>query len=431
MERMSTSPRSLAVKRDWGHDETGCTVLHIDMDAFYASCEIARHPELKGKPVIIGTGNRAVVSAASYEAREYGINSAMAVATARRKCPQGIFLPVDMQYYRATSRRIFALMASVTDQIEQVSVDEAYMNVAQALLRWKSPSTIARWIRERVHAEFNVTCSVGIAANKLIAKLASTNAKPDGMLLVPLSQHAAFIRMLPLRSIPGVGPASAERFRRWGIQSVDQLAGLSESQITQITGSKVHAHSLWLAAQGKDARTVTPHTPEKSIGVERTFASDTADAATITALLRRCSDEVAATLRKRGLVARTITTKVRYDDLSYATKAHTLETPLDAASAIYPVARRLLYSIMKSEPSENEAATEFPRAIRLAGVSTSGLSPAQTTALQPALELDLEGDEAARTVTDAEKLRTAEKTLDSIRSRYGKNAVHLGAASSK
>ncbi|MCI1983695.1 MAG: DNA polymerase IV [Bifidobacteriaceae bacterium] len=452
---MSTSPRSQAVKRDWGHDETGCTVLHIDMDAFYASCEIARHPELKGKPVIIGTGNRAVVSAASYEARAYGINSAMAVATARRKCPQGIYLPVDMAYYRATSRKIFALIATVTDQIEQVSVDEAYVNVASALLLWHEPTAIARWIRATVHDRFNVTCSVGIATNKLIAKLASTNAKPDGMLLVPASRNAEFIQMLPLRSLPGVGPASAERFRRWGVETVAQLADLSESELVQITGSKIHAHDLLLAAQGRDERKVTPHTPEKSIGAERTFMADTTDVQTVSNLLRRSSEEVAASLRTRGLVARTVTTKLRFDDLSYATKALTLTEPLDSAAVIFPTARKLLFAMLHMAPD----VTELPRAVRLAGVSTSGLSPSKTTALQPALDFDVNdeapaltatpdngtasadtvrrrqegsakgsrtGSTRATTTADLERLRTAEKTLDSIRTRYGKGSIHLG-----
>lgn len=421
---MSTSPRSQAVKRDWGHDESGCIILHIDMDAFYASCEIARNPELKGKPVIIGTGNRSVVSAASYEARVYGINSAMAVATARRKCPHGIYLPVDMPYYRSISHQIFSLIASVTDQIEQVSVDEAYVDVSKALLLWKSPSSIAQWIREQVHATFNVTCSVGIASNKLIAKLASTNAKPDGMLLIPADRHAEFIQMLPLRSIPGVGPASAERFRRWGVESVSQLATMSESEINQITGSKIHAHTLWLAAQGKDSRKVTPHSPEKSIGSERTFMEDTTDVAPVNNLLRRCSEEVAATLRKRGLLARTVTVKVRFDDLSYATKALTLEAPVDSATEIFPVVRALLSAMMRMKTTD----TELPRPIRLAGVSTSGLSSSETTALQPAFDFETgtTHQEAHTEPTDTGKLKTAEKTLDSIRNRYGKGAVHLG-----
>ena len=188
---MSTAPRLAAAKRDWGHDETGCTVLHIDMDAFYASLEVARHPELKGKPVIIGTGTRSVVSAASYEARRYGVNSAMASARARQLCPDGVFLPVDMHYYRMMSRRIIEeVFSQVTDRFEQVSVDEAYMDVSGALLAWQRPTRIGAWIRQEVASRFHVTCSVGVAANKLVAKMASTNAKPDGMLLIPVARHA-------------------------------------------------------------------------------------------------------------------------------------------------------------------------------------------------------------------------------------------------
>ena len=186
MESMSTAPRLAAAKRDWGHDETGCTVLHIDMDAFYASLEVARRPELKGKPVIIGTGPRSVVSAASYEARRYGINSAMPAARAHQLCPDGVFLPVDMRYYRMMSSRIMhEVFLTVTDRFEQVSVDEGYMDVSGALLAWNRPSDIGAWVRRQVTERFHVTCSVGIACNKLVAKMASTNAKPDGMLLIP------------------------------------------------------------------------------------------------------------------------------------------------------------------------------------------------------------------------------------------------------
>ena len=172
---MSTAPRIAAAKRDWGHDEVGCTVLHIDMDAFFASLEVARHPEYADKPVIIGIGNRSVVSAANYEARKYGINSAMASSRARKLCPNGVFLPVDIHYYREMSRRIFTeVFSRVTDRIEQVSVDECYMDVSGALLRWKSPRAIGAWIRDQVARRDHITCSVGIAANKLVAKMAST-----------------------------------------------------------------------------------------------------------------------------------------------------------------------------------------------------------------------------------------------------------------
>ena len=216
MGSMSTSPRLASVKHDWGHDESGCTVLHIDMDAFFASCEIARHPELKG--------NRSVVSAASYEARPYGVNSAMPVATARRLCPQGVFLPVDMDYYRSISHQVFAVMEQVTDRLERTSVDEGYMDVSAALLQWKSPTAIGAWIRQEVERRFSVTCSVGVASNKLIAKLASTNAKPDGMLLIPMSRQTEFVQMMPIRAIPGIGPSLGKRLQQWGISTVAQLA---------------------------------------------------------------------------------------------------------------------------------------------------------------------------------------------------------------
>ena len=205
---MSTAPRLEAAKRDWGHDETGCTVLHIDMDAFYASLEVARNPGPKGQPVIIGTGPRAVVSAASYEARKYGINSAMPAARAHRLCPNGIFLPVDMAYYRMMSHRIMhEVFLTVTDRFEQVSVDEGYMDVSAALLEWGRPSAIGAWIRAQVAERFHVTCSVGIACNKLVSKIASTNAKPDGMLLIPAARSAEFVQMMPLGGIPGTGPS--------------------------------------------------------------------------------------------------------------------------------------------------------------------------------------------------------------------------------
>ena len=241
-------------------------MLHIDMDAFYASCEIVRHPELKGKPVIIGTGQRSVVSAASYEARAFGVNSAMAVAQARRLCPQGIYLPVDMAYYRSMSRKVFAIFHQVTDQIEQVSVDEGYMDVSAALLQWGDPRKIGAWIRQEVRERVGVTCSVGIASNKLIAKLASTNAKPDGMLLIPVGRQAEFIQMMPVRSIPGIGPSTQKALEKWGIATVKQLSQLSLADLTSALRSPAHARYLYEAARGIGSDQVVVDAPDKSIG---------------------------------------------------------------------------------------------------------------------------------------------------------------------
>lgn len=423
---MSTAPRVEAAKRDWGHDETGCTVLHIDMDAFYASLEIARHPELAGKPVIIGTGPRSVVSAASYEARRYGINSAMASARARQLCPDGVFLPVDMRYYRMMSHRIFSeVFSQITDRIEQVSVDECYMDVSGALLRWVSPSAIGAWIRRQVAARYHVTCSVGIAANKLVAKMASTNAKPDGMLLIPKARHAEFVQIMPLRGIPGIGPSLERRLNAWGIDSVADLAATPEATLAQATGSATVAHGLMLASHGIDEREVTPYTPEKSIGSERTFAADTTDMHTVNTLLRRCCDEVASTLRKRGLMARTVTVKLRFNDLSYRTKAHTMDRPTDTAGVLYPQSTALLKAMLGLPPDAGEG-TPLPRQVRLAGVSASGLAEWESTPVQMSIDDLLEQDAASSGQTRSARLRDAEQALDAIRQRYGKGAASIG-----
>lgn len=425
---MSTAPRNSAVKRDWGHDTTGCTILHIDMDAFYASCETRRHPELIGKPVIIGTGARSVVSAANYEARKFGVNSAMAVATARRLCPQGIYLPVDMDYYRSISRHVFSIFEEVTDQIEHVSVDEGYMDVSAALLRWKSPVRIAEWIRTEVDNRLGLTCSVGIASNKLIAKLASTNAKPDGMLLIPQARQAEFIQMMPVRSIPGVGPSLQRTLGSFGISSVASLAQLSEENIVHMTGSAITGHTLYLASRGLDERQVTVTAPDKSIGHERTFAEDTQDARKVLNLLRISCDHTASTLRARGLVARTITVKLRYANLRYASKSFTMSSPTDSASVLFREAKRIFSEMLEL----NSLETPLISFIRLAGVSTSNLSEASSTIVQASFDdvFDFDADDTAHSSNpSARQLSSAKKTekaLDNIRKRFGENSVNFG-----
>ncbi|MDF7663430.1 DNA polymerase IV [Bifidobacterium sp. ESL0763] len=452
---MSTAPRNAAAKRDWGHDESGCTVLHIDMDAFYASLETARHPELRGRPVIIGwLGPRSVVSAANYEARKYGVNSAMPMVRAQQLCPGGAYVQVDMAYYRKMSKRIFdEVFRQVTDRIEQVSVDEGYMDVSGALLRWKSPSVIGAWIRAQVAARFGITCSVGIAANKLVAKMASTNAKPDGMLLIPKARHAEFVRMMPLRGIPGVGPSLEKRLGEWGIRTVAELAEMDETTLAQATRSKITAHNLYLAARGQDERPIVTHAPEKSIGAEITFEKDTRNAAKVRELLHHCSNEVTHTLRAKGLVARTVNVKLRFADMSYSTKAHTLERPTDTAATMYPEAVALLKAMLRM-PADAPDDAPLPREIRLAGVSASSLSAKETTPVQLTIE-DMLGDGVAdggdgdgakrRNGREDEttnpsasnqndetskgknaNLRNAESVLDAVRERYGSGAASLG-----
>ena len=431
---MSTAPRIAAAKRDWGHDEVGCTVLHIDMDAFFASLEVARHPEYADKPVIIGIGNRSVVSAANYEARKYGINSAMASSRARKLCPNGVFLPVDIHYYREMSRRIFTeVFSRVTDRIEQVSVDECYMDVSGALLRWKSPRAIGAWIRDQVARRYHITCSVGIAANKLVAKMASTNAKPDGMLMIPVARHAEFVQMMPLRGIPGIGPSLEKRLNAWGVDSVADLAKMSMESLEQATGSAISARGLYMAARGLDDRPVAPRAQEKSVGAERTFDKDTQDMRQVTSMLRWCCDDVAGTLRRRGLMARKVMVKLRFPDLSYATKGHTLDCPTDAASMLYPQCVALLLAMM-GMPESSIDAISLTRPVRLAGMSAGGLVEAADAAVQLSLDDMLEEQNEAQRgrgtdaepSTQSERLRGAEAALDAARLKYGKGSVRLG-----
>lgn len=431
---MSTAPRIAAAKRDWGHDEVGCTVLHIDMDAFFASLEVARHPEYADKPVIIGIGNRSVVSAANYEARKYGINSAMASSRARKLCPNGVFLPVDIHYYREMSRRIFTeVFSRVTDRIEQVSVDECYMDVSGALLRWKSPRAIGAWIRDQVARRYHITCSVGIAANKLVAKMASTNAKPDGMLMIPVARHAEFVQMMPLRGIPGIGPSLEKRLNAWGVDSVADLAKMSMESLEQATGSAISARGLYMAARGLDDRPVAPRAQEKSVGAERTFDKDTQDMRQVTSMLRWCCDDVAGTLRRRGLMARKVMVKLRFPDLSYATKGHTLDCPTDAASMLYPQCVALLLAMM-GMPESSIDAISLTRPVRLAGMSAGGLVEAADAAVQLSLDDMLEEQNEAQRgrgtytepSTQSERLRGAEAALDAVRLKYGKGSVRLG-----
>lgn len=439
---MSTAPRLAAAKHSWGDDFRGCSMLHIDMDAFYASCEIVRHPELKGKPVIIGTGQRSVVSAASYEARAFGVNSAMAVAQARRLCPQGIYLPVDMAYYRSMSRKVFAIFHQVTDQIEQVSVDEGYMDVSAALLQWGDPRKIGAWIRQEVRERVGVTCSVGIASNKLIAKLASTNAKPDGMLLIPVGRQAEFIQMMPVRSIPGIGPSTQKALEKWGIATVKQLSQLSLADLTSALRSPAHARYLYEAARGIGSDQVVVDAPDKSIGAERTFPHDTDSWLAVAGLLRWACDRVATTLRERGLYARTVTVKLRLADLSHISKSLTVAEPMNTASQLYPLALKLLARLLSmGQPAAGKEA-RLPQQIRLAGIGTSHFSDAEHASYQQSFD-DLLGPDDGSGIEDAggnrsgngrraeqggskAKHEKVESALDRIRRKYGKDSASFG-----
>ncbi|GAA0901408.1 hypothetical protein GCM10009558_091530 [Virgisporangium aurantiacum] len=258
-------------------DDTGCTILHVDMDAFYATVEVPRRPELRGKPVIVGgAGPRGVVSAASYEARKYGVRSAMPGARARRLCPHAVFLPPDFDAYAAASRAVMAIFRDVTPLVEPLSMDEAFLDVAGAVRLLGRPAEIAAGIRRRVSEEERLTCSVGVAPTKFIAKLGSTRAKPNGLEVVPADRVLEYLHPLPVDALWGVGEKSAEALHRLGLRTVGDVAAAPLGLLRRALGEAAAVHLRELSA-GRDPRPVVPHQPEKSIGAETTFDVDVDD----------------------------------------------------------------------------------------------------------------------------------------------------------
>ncbi|MBL0887442.1 DNA polymerase IV [Myceligenerans indicum] len=403
---MSRAPRSAGARRDWGSDESGCTILHVDMDAFFASCEIARRPELRGKPVIVGGQERGVVSAATYEARAYGVKSAMPMTRARLLCPQAIVLTPDFGLYSEVSHGVMEILGEVTPLVEKVSVDEAFLDVAGARRRLGEPTRIGAGIRARIRETYGVTASVGVARNKFVAKLASTHAKPDGMLLVPDAATVDFLHCLPVGALWGVGEKTEKTLAAWGITTVAELARTDLPSLQTAVGrvSGAHLHNL---AWGRDLRPVVPGHEEHSVGAETTFATDVHDESVLARRVRELADRVAARMRRQGVVARTVSVKVRTSDFVTVTRSRTLDGPTDVAREIYLVARELVASVDRHG---------LP--VRLVGVRGERVLERQGLAAQPTLE------EAADPRSGAQ--RDAELALDAVRERFGRGAIDLG-----
>ncbi|WP_182113638.1 MULTISPECIES: DNA polymerase IV [unclassified Actinotalea] len=401
---MSRTPPPAGVKRSWGTDEDGCSILHVDMDAFFASVELLRRPELRGRPVIVGGDTRSVVLAATYEARAYGVHSAMPMARARRLCPQAVVLPPDRAAYLRASTAVMAILRDVTDVVEQVSVDEAFLDVSGARRRLGPPTSIAALIRGHVREQLGLPCSVGIASTKFVAKLASGFAKPDGVLLVPRDATVELLRSLPVGALWGVGERTRDALARWGITTVAQLADADVAVVQRAVGRATGAH-LHDLAWGRDPRPVVTERQEKSIGAETTFEQDTAAVDVLEGHLLRLADRCASQLRARGYVARTVSLKVRTEDFTTLTRSRTLGTPTDVGRDLYAAARDLLGGVDLGA-----------RRVRLLGVRAEGLGEA--TARQLTLE------EAVDDASDAR--RRAEQAMDDVRQRFGAGA--LGAA---
>ena len=405
---MSRGPRSAAAKRDWGREEDGCTILHVDMDAFFASVELARRPQLRGLPVIVGGAQRGVVLAATYEARAFGVHSAMPMSAALRMCPQAVVVPPDHHAYHEVSEGVMSVLRDVTALVEQVSVDEAFLDVAGARRRIGPPTAIAALIRTQVRERYGITCSVGIASTKFVAKLASGHAKPDGVLLIPRAATVDFLRILPVGALWGVGERTEAALARWGITTVAELADSDVDTVRRAVG-KVAGEHLYDLSWGRDPRPVHPGREEKSVGAEETFVADVADLAVVQAKVLQLADRCAGRLRRNGLVARTVAIKVRTSDFRTLSRARTLVTPTDVGREIYLAARALLAGVdLGGLP------------VRLVGVRTEGLSPAATTVRQPTLE------EAAGQGSSGR--RDAERAMDAVRSRFGAHAIRPGSA---
>jgi DNA polymerase-4 len=374
-------------------------MLHVDMDAFYASVEVRRRPELRGKPVIVGgPGGRGVVAAASYEARRFGVHSAMPGGRARRLCPQAIFVPPDFAAYTAASRAVMAILRDVTPLVEPLSLDEAFLDVAGAQRLFGTPTEIAALIRRRVAEEQRLTCSVGVAPTKFMAKLASTRAKPDGLVVVPAARVLEYLHPLPVSAVWGVGERTAETLRRLGLTTVGDLAAAPVGMLRSALGeaAATHLHEL---AWARDPRPVVPERAEKSVGAETTFDTDVTDPRAIRRALLALAGKTAARLRGGGLAGRTVAIKVRFADFRTVSRSRTLPDPTDVSQELYATAWALYEALRVTEP------------VRLVGVRMEGLAPADGAPRQLALgERDL-------------GWREAERAADAAAARFGSGAV--------
>jgi DNA polymerase-4 len=384
-------------------------ILHVDLDAFYASVEILKDPGLAGKPVVVGNPSpRGVVLSASYEARSRGLHSAMPSMRARRLCPDAVFVPPDFSAYQAYSNRFREILLSFTPVVEPLSLDEAFLDATGAMLLFGSPKEMGERIRAAVRNELNIDASVGIGPNKLVAKLASTRAKPDGLLLVPATEVLSFLHPLPVAALWGIGEKTGETLRRLGIRTVGELAATPRGILDRVLGES-HGESLATLAAGGDTRTVVPFEAPKSVSHEETYPRDLDQPEEILREILALSHRVAARLRAEGYRARTITLKLRLPSFSTLTRARTIATPTDLGADIFRIAGELFRRL-----------PEGRRRFRLIGVSATGLAPA--AAEQVALVREGRWEEA-------------ERALDRIQKRFGKGtampATLLGRAASR
>jgi DNA polymerase IV len=385
--------------------DSGCHILHVDMDAFYASVEVRDRPELAGRPVIVGgRSGRSVVLSATYPARAFGVRSAMPMARAIRLCPQATVIPPRHGLYAAVSKEVMAIFRSVTPLVQPLSLDEAFLDVAGAIRLLGSPATIGTRIRREVAAQQQITCSVGVAPNKFLAKLASVQCKPDGLLVIPADGVLEFLHPLPVSALWGVGERTGMVLARLGLRTVGDIAAAPVAALEAELGPATAAH-LSALAWGRDSRGVEAEVREKSVGSEETFETDISDPEVIRRELLRLSRRTARALRTSGCAARTVVVKLRKADFKTITRSRTLPEPTDVTQTIYDTACELYAASGLSRQTR----------LRLVGVRASGLVPASAAQTQLAL---------------GERLtpwRDADVVVDRISGRFGTDAVRPAA----
>lgn len=376
------------------------TILHVDMDAFYASVAELDHPELRGKPVVVGAGVRGVVLSANYAARKFGIRAAMPVGRAQRMAPQAIFVAPEHHRYAEISERVMAIFGDITPLVEPISLDEAFLDITGALRLLGSPREIATRIRARVHEEEGITCSVGIAPNKFLAKLASQQCKPNGLLEIEEEKIIDFLHPLPASAMWGVGPKTGEALARLGLHTIGDIAHTPRNTLIRALGDATGS-SLYELAWGNDFRSVEVDEPDKSISAAETFAYDLDNPEEILREFLRLTEKAASRLRERNLFAKTISIKVRFSDFSTINRSKTLSQPIDSTHDIYEVVRTL-YRALKIERAR----------LRLVGV---------------ALE-NLHDESYEQMVLGAREKgwREADSAIDRARARFGRSSVRPG-----
>ena len=379
-------------------DDSTATILHVDMDAFFASVELLDHPELRGKPVIVGHNSpRSIVTAATYEARKFGINSALPMAIALKRCPQAVILEPHFDRYHFFSEQVMSICDDLTPIVERLGIDEAFLDVAGARRVFGSPMQVAALLRKRVRDETGLVCSVGAASSKFVAKVASGLSKPDGLLVIPADGTIGFLHPLPIARLWGVGSKTEEVLRARGYHTVGDLAAATVDDLRLVVGD-AGAQRLHDLSWGIDPRHVHTRAEEKSVGHEMTFETNITDPETIRRELLRMSNMVAVRLRKGRFVARTVVLKLRFGDFTTITRSRTIREATDLGRRIYEEAREIYAATGKQDA-----------AIRLVGVRAEQLQDAASA------QLGL--------WDESEGWREAEDVMDAATARFGRGAV--------